>query len=156
MNPFFNTPEKRRTLVLEAQDWVGTPFMAQGRQKHFGADCVGLVAGIYRATGFLETFDPPRYSVRGLWAVLYPIFEGYLDKLGTLQPVWTRDHTEPYRPFTGDMLTFRWRGLHSAIVLDRDKFLHAFPNDNVGTSRLFDPTYQRILWRVYRPVSESK
>lgn len=33
-------------IVTVAEDWIGTPFHQQGRQKKFGCDCIGLILGI--------------------------------------------------------------------------------------------------------------
>ena len=38
-------------IVVEARQWIGTPFHQQGRQKNVGCDCIGLIIGIAKAIG---------------------------------------------------------------------------------------------------------
>lgn len=38
-------------IAAEAQSWIGTPFVWQGRVKGVGVDCKGLVAGVAQAVG---------------------------------------------------------------------------------------------------------
>jgi NlpC/P60 family putative phage cell wall peptidase len=35
-----------------ARTWLGTKFHHQGRKKHVGVDCIGLVIGVARELGF--------------------------------------------------------------------------------------------------------
>lgn len=35
--------------VVEALDWLGTPYRHQGSEKGVGCDCLGLVRGVWRA-----------------------------------------------------------------------------------------------------------
>jgi hypothetical protein len=37
---------KLSDIVTIAEDWIGTPFHQQGRQKKFGCDCIGLILAI--------------------------------------------------------------------------------------------------------------
>lgn len=41
-------------LVAEAEGWIGTPFVWQGRVRGVGADCKGLLAGVAAACGRAE------------------------------------------------------------------------------------------------------
>ena len=38
--------ENRLRIILEAMDWVGTPYHHQARVKKVGVDCAQLVAGV--------------------------------------------------------------------------------------------------------------
>jgi len=53
-----------RTAVVEsARSWLGTPFVHQGRLKHKGVDCIGLVIGVARELAMREPdFDVTGYS----------------------------------------------------------------------------------------------
>lgn len=53
------TPE---AIITEARDWLGTPFIHQGRVKGVGVDCGGLLIGVARACG-VEVPEPPAYSM---------------------------------------------------------------------------------------------
>lgn len=41
-------------IAAEAREWLGTPFLWQGRLKGVGCDCKGLVAGVAAACGRAE------------------------------------------------------------------------------------------------------
>lgn len=55
-------------IVNEARSWAGTPFVHQGRVKHVGVDCVGILVGVGRRLG-LTNYDNPIYppNPRGGW-----------------------------------------------------------------------------------------
>ncbi len=37
---------KSNEIIKVAEEWIGTPFHQQGRQKQVGCDCVGLILGV--------------------------------------------------------------------------------------------------------------
>ena len=39
----------RAAIVAEARGWIGTPYRHQASLKGVGADCIGLVRGVWRA-----------------------------------------------------------------------------------------------------------
>lgn len=41
----------RKKFIAEAREWLHTPYLDQQSTKGVGADCVGFVAGVARATG---------------------------------------------------------------------------------------------------------
>lgn len=45
-----------------ARQWLGTPYIHQASNKGQGADCLGLVRGIWRELGFDEPKTIPVYS----------------------------------------------------------------------------------------------
>ena len=68
------TPITRPQIVAAARQWLGTPYLHQGRVKGAGVDCAGLVVGIAHQLG-LSTFDTLAYgrlpsgnALRGLLA----------------------------------------------------------------------------------------
>mgnify|MGYP000314131404 CR=1 FL=1 len=38
-------------IVNEARAWIGTPWHHQGRKKHVGCDCIGMVLGVLHGAG---------------------------------------------------------------------------------------------------------
>lgn len=59
--------EGRRALVLAAaRGWLGTPYRHQASVKGEGADCLGLVRGVWREVVGEEPEAPPAY--RADWA----------------------------------------------------------------------------------------
>ena len=45
--PHHRTDNNQNLLLLEADTWIGTPYMYGGEQKGDGADCSGLVMMVY-------------------------------------------------------------------------------------------------------------
>jgi NlpC/P60 family putative phage cell wall peptidase len=52
----------RANVIAEARKWVGTPYHHQQSCRGAGADCLGLVRGVWRALYGTETEAPPAYS----------------------------------------------------------------------------------------------
>lgn len=53
---------QRLEAVAEARRWLGTPYCHQASVRGAGADCLGLLRGIWRATLGAEPEVPPPYS----------------------------------------------------------------------------------------------
>lgn len=50
-------------LVREARSWIGTPYVAQAAMKGVGADCVGLIIGVWKACGLIpQDYSPGAYE----------------------------------------------------------------------------------------------
>lgn len=91
----------RDDILREAREWIGTPYRHQGSCKGAGADCLGLVRGVWRALYGREPEPPPPYSRD--WAEADPR-ESFLAA--------ARRHMQegdPARAGPGDVLLFRWR-----------------------------------------------
>ena len=56
----------RPDIVEAARGWLGTPYRHQGSLKGWGADCLGLVRGVWRERVGPEPEAPPAY--RPDWA----------------------------------------------------------------------------------------
>ena len=54
------TPRQR--ALAEARAWLGTPYRHQASARGEGADCLGLVRGVWRAVAGPEPEAPPAYS----------------------------------------------------------------------------------------------
>ena len=52
----------RQDVVAAARSWIGTPYHHQASLIGVGADCLGLVRGIYRTITGSEAPDIPSYS----------------------------------------------------------------------------------------------
>lgn len=58
----------RKEIISEARSWAGTPFKHQGRIKHIGCDCIGLIAGVFSILNLrirdkkVSEFDIKNYS----------------------------------------------------------------------------------------------
>lgn len=49
-------------VVEEARLWLGTPYRHQASVRGLGADCLGLVRGVWRAVVGAEPEEPPPYA----------------------------------------------------------------------------------------------
>ena len=56
----------RADVVAAARGWIGTPYRHQASDKGVGADCLGLVRGVWREVIGREPETPPPY--RPDWA----------------------------------------------------------------------------------------
>jgi NlpC/P60 family putative phage cell wall peptidase len=54
--------ELRLRVLSEARAWLGTPYRHQASVKGQGADCLGLIRGIYRSLYSQEPEPLPAYS----------------------------------------------------------------------------------------------
>lgn len=54
--------EERARALAEVRGWIGTPYRHQASVKGEGADCLGLVRGVWRALYGAEPESPPPYS----------------------------------------------------------------------------------------------
>ena len=122
--------ETARRVVVEALDWVGTPYRHQGRRKGVGCDCLGLVRGVWRAVYGVDADEPGAYSAD--WAETAagdPLVEA------------ARRHCIERSDLTvqaGDLLLFRLRprvaAKHCAVALDGENFVHAYQGHAVMAS----------------------
>ncbi len=111
----------REAITAAARGWLGTPYHHQASERGVGADCIGLVRGVWREIYGVEAEQPPAYSRD--WA------EASGDE--TLLAAATR-HLVPVGPgeiAPGDVIVFRLRsGLvakHAAILVAPQSFVHA-------------------------------
>lgn len=141
---------QRARVVAEARRWIGTPYVHQAACCGAGADCLGLVRGVWRAVCGPEPEAPPAYSFdwsepqgeERLWAAAQR----------NLQALPGRDVTR------GDVVLFRMRAgavaKHLGIV-SRDApqaaFIHAYSRHGVVESSLSTPWRRRIVARFAFP-----
>lgn len=144
------TPE---VIVAAARCWIGTPYLHQASVKGAGADCLGLLRGVWR-----EVVGPEPEPV----------------------PAYTQDWSEPSgredllaaglrwlvaKPLTdeamGDVLLFRMRpgsvAKHLGIagsVAARPTFIHAYTGHGVVETALSLPWSRRVVARFAFPTGE--
>lgn len=56
------TAGRRAEALTEARRWIGTPYRHQASVRGVGADCLGLVRGVWRAVVGVEPEAPPPYA----------------------------------------------------------------------------------------------
>ena len=134
-----------------AMEWIGTPYRHQASRRGAGADCLGLIRGIWREVVGTEPEQPPAYSMD--WSE--PAREEVLWQaaLWHLRPKPAAEAEAP-----GDVLLFRMRagsvakhlGLTGRIGA-RASFIHAYSGHGVVESPLSTPWRRRIVARFTFP-----
>jgi len=128
------SPEERSIalrvrIVAEALTWLGTPYRLQGACKGSGADCLGLVRGVYAAVLGVPEPEVPPYPPRLPRDGGEPLLEAAERRL-----------RQALSPRPGDVLLFRMRRSlpagHCGILLSQDRFIHAHEGRAVLTSAL--------------------
>ena len=111
----------RDAIVAAARAWLGTPYHHQASVRGVGADCLGLVRGVWRDVYGVDAELPPAYSRD--WAEA----TGEETLLGAASRHLARIDAREAR--AGDVLIFRLRpGLiakHTGIFATPDSFIHA-------------------------------
>lgn len=140
-------------VVTAARGWIGTPYRHQASAKGAGADCLGLVRGVWRDVLGREPVAVPPYTpdwsepqrVERLWqaAALYLCER----PVGAL--------------VAGDVLLFRMRNggvaKHLGIVGEAGaapSFIHAYGRHAVIESPLSAPWRRRVVARFQFPQGE--
>jgi NlpC/P60 family putative phage cell wall peptidase len=106
--------------VAAARAWIGTPYRHQASVRGVGADCLGLVRGVYRDLFGVEPEDPPPYGAG--WAEA-----GGLELLAEAA---ARHLAVDERDLLGgEVLLFRWRpgfpARHAGIAASPRTMVHA-------------------------------
>ncbi|TCM86623.1 NlpC/P60 family protein [Rhodovulum steppense] len=136
--------------AVEARRWIGTPYHHQGSMPGAGADCLGLLRGVWRAIYGTEPEAVPPYTPdwsepqgeETLWAAAR---RHLLEKPVADSAV-------------GDVILFRLReagvakhlGIQGAIGA-RASFIHAYHGHGVVESPLSTPWARRIVARFAFP-----
>lgn len=136
--------------VAVARGWIGTPYRHQASCRGAGADCLGLIRGIWREVLGAEPERVPAYSFD--WA-----------ETGAAETLWQAAgrHCRP-KPRTaeapGDLLLFRMRdgavAKHLGLQAETGpgaSFIHAYSGHAVVESPLSLPWRRRIVARFAFP-----
>ncbi|MEX5729276.1 NlpC/P60 family putative phage cell wall peptidase [Rhodovulum iodosum] len=136
--------------LTEARGWIGTPYRHQGSARGAGADCLGLLRGVWRALYGAEPEAVPAYTPdwsepardERLWSAAR---RHLIDKpLGQAAP--------------GDVILFRMRagGVAKHLGVQGETgphptFVHAYWGHGVVESPLTGPWARRIVARFAFP-----
>ena len=139
----------RRAAVEEARRWLGTPYCHQASVRGAGADCLGLVRGVWRAAMGDEPEPPPPYSAD--WSEASGDERLLAAAVRHLVPV-GRDVAA-----AGDVLLFRMRrsgpakhlGLLVSEALEPGRMIHAYSGHGVCETHL-SASWLRKLVAVFR------
>ena len=138
------------SVVVEARRWLGTPYLHQASECGVGADCLGLLRGVWRGVIGPEPFFMPSYSRD--WSEP----QGREDLWAAAQAVLIERDMEANTE--GDVLLFRMRdgavAKHLGIATaraNRPGFVHAYSGHGVVESALSAPWKRRIVARFSSP-----
>ena len=123
---------------MAARGWLGTPYRHQASKRGIGADCLGLVRGVWRECIGPEPQRIPAYSQnwsdpRGDDALLQAMQNHFRERMvSSAQP--------------GDVLLFRMQtgcpAKHCAILSEPARIIHAYWGRAVTETHLV-PWWQR-------------
>ena len=112
---------QRADIVRAARSWIGTPYHHQASVRGIGADCLGLLRGVWRDLDGREAEVPPAYSRD--WAEA----EGREALIAGAERHLLRVDLAAMRP--GDVLLFRLRdgvpAKHVGVLATAATFVHA-------------------------------
>ncbi len=137
-------------IVAEARRWIGTPYVHQASLKGAGADCLGLIRGVWRNVLGREPRGMPGYSADwGEVSGTEPLLEG----LGECFNRCGDELTD------GQVLVFRMRAnaiaKHAAILCDAHlptpNIIHAYSGHGVIEAPLNAGWRRRIAGRFSFP-----
>lgn len=134
----------RARIVAEARAWIGTPYHHRASAQGQGADCLGLVRGVWRA---LHGGEPePLGAYAPDWAEAARA-ESLIDAARRHLRELPASHMQP-----GDVLLFRFRAhlpaKHCAILTTPAHMVHAYDGVAVCEGHL-TPWWQRHLACVF-------
>jgi len=143
----------RAGIVAAARGWIGTPYRHQAARRGAGADCLGLVRGVWRDVYGAEPEAVPAYSMD--WSE--PQGEERLWQAARRHLV-----EKPGEPAPGDVILFRMRAgsvaKHLGIVVrvgQDARFVHAYARHGVVESPLSAPWRRRIAAVFEFPTKSS-
>lgn len=135
-------------VVERAREWIGTPYLHQASERGVGADCLGLVRGIWRELYGAEPEAMPAYTQDwGEYGGREVLMEGALRHM----PAVPAD-----APFgAGQVMLFRMRrgavAKHLGIYAGGGRFLHAYSGHGVIDSPFSVPWQSRVAARFRFP-----
>lgn len=130
----------RAQAIAEAREWIGTPYVHRASLKGQGADCLGLIRGVWRAVLGPEPQDLPAYAPD--WAEATKA-EQMAEAAGRHMRAVKLEAIAP-----GDVLLFRWRegfpAKHAALLVTPERMVHA--HDGAAVAEVFlAPWWRRRL-----------
>lgn len=137
--------QTRENIVAEARTWIGTPYQHQASLIGVGADCLGLVRGIWRACIGPEPeatgpYSPDRAEASGQERLLEAGRRHFLP-------------ADPQNIRPGDVLLFRWKdhvpAKHLGIASAPGRMVHAHDGASVAEVAI-TPWWQRRLASAFQ------
>jgi len=130
----------RKIILAETRRWIGTPYRHQASLESVGADCLGLVRGVWRGVIGTEPEKAPPYTPD--WAET----RGEETLLAAARR-WLRE-IPAGEAREGDVLLFRMAlgapAKHAAIMSCEDRIIHAYWGRSVCETQLV-PWWRRRI-----------
>ncbi|MEM6676981.1 MAG: NlpC/P60 family protein [Pseudomonadota bacterium] len=153
--PSSGKPDTRAAVLDAARGWLGTPYRHQASLKGVGADCLGLLRGVWREVMGTEPEAPGPYTPH--WAET-----GRRERM--LEAA--SRHLEPIAAeaaLPGDVLIFRVRprglakhlGILSATPLAEGRLIHAYSGHAVCETALGPFWIRRIAGAFRFPTGDT-
>ncbi len=139
-------------IVTLARGWIGTPFHHRASLRGAGADCLGLLRGLWRARFGAEPCAVPHYAPG--W--------GECDADEHLHAALAAHFRPAHTPADGQVLLFRLqpraRARHIGIQSAQGRaFIHACPRAGVVEAPLSAPWARRISARfAFPPLAQDQ
>ena len=135
-------------IVAAARGWIGTPYVHQASCKGAGADCLGLIRGVWRDCVGPEPLRLPAYTPD--WSEASGNEALFAGAAALLMPL------APGEEAPGDVMLFRMRrgavAKHLGILAGGNpgpvagaSFIHAYTGHGVVESPLTPPWARRIV-----------
>ena len=131
-------------IVARARGWIGTPYRHQASRRGAGADCLGLVRGLWR-------------ELLGGEPVAVPAYTRDWDEPAREEVLWraARKHMVEKPPAArrpGDVVLFRMRAgavaKHLGVIANdapQATFIHAYSGHGAVESPLSEPWARKIV-----------
>ncbi|GLK75990.1 hypothetical protein GCM10008171_12440 [Methylopila jiangsuensis] len=136
-------------VVAAARGWIGTPYRHQASLRGAGADCLGLVRGLWRELVGPEPEPPPPYARS--WAE-----DGAPDLLIDAARRWLAA-APPGGIVPGDVLLFRLKPggppRHAGVACGPDRMIHAYDGHGVVETPVAPAWRRRLAARFRFPES---
>ena len=137
--------------VAIARDWIGTPYQHQASVQGAGADCLGLLRGVWRGLYGEEPEPVPAYTPD--WSEPDGMERLWQAALRHMQPVppearWQAGQVVLFRMRAGAVAKHLGLTAHKAGQLN---FIHAFSGHGVVESPFSTPWQRRVVARFAFP-----
>jgi len=121
--------QQRANVVLEAAQWLGTPYHHQAKIKGAGVDCALLLCEVYHAAGVVPPIDPRPYPQNWHLHRDSERYLGWVDQYAT-------PTTLPAQP--GDLMLFKFGRAysHAGIYAGNGEVIHSLRDVGVVMSPL--------------------
>lgn len=148
MNQYFNTQDKIERLVLSAQKWMGTPWMANSSSIGRGVSCHNLPRTLLIEAGALPIDTPVIVGKPNRFAKVSDIAT-LLDSMKEFKRVELDDQFAP-----GDVIGIRiYRCIdHLGLMLDGGRFIHVLMHKKTDIDWVAVPPWQQRIEMAWRPM----